>query len=176
MIRLGFALAIAALIVSACTTATTVPAPQPVTTTDKVLPADYIAECNHRGAPPAQLSYPAGWQDRLDRVIDGGSGDELMGGPQVSAVQDRDGQPITLPRPVYPPAQAGRQQEARCEILLDVALDGTPKDILIACSSPEFTSSARKAMEPVRFSPKSLDGRTVERWNIVYPLTYCLDQ
>ncbi len=176
MARLGFILGAAALALSACATTTTVPATQPVTTTDKVLPADYIAECNHRGAPPAQLSYPAGWQDRLDRVIDGGAGDELMGGPQVSAVQDRGSQPITPPVPAYPAAQAGRQQEARCDILFDVALDGTPKNILTACSSPEFTSSARKAVERLRFSPKSLDGRTVERWNIVYPLIYCLDQ
>ena len=175
MTKTALILGATAFILSACATATTAPtAPVSTTTTTKILPPGYIAQCRHDGAPTAQLSYPEDWQDRLDRVIDGSPGDELMGGPQVNAVQAPNAQPISPPIPEYPNISMESNLEARCEVLFDIGLDGKTRDLLTACSSPEFISSARNAIQPVRFSSKSLDGRPVERWNVIYPLVFCL--
>lgn len=135
-----------------------------------------IADCGHAGAAPAVLDFPEGWQARLGEVAEKQiSNDELLGGPVTTEVVARNAQPINPPVPTYPQAAASAGLEASCAAMFDVNKDGRPEEILTACSSPIFNTSAFAATETLRFSPKVVDGRRVRQLNVVYPYMYCLD-
>ena len=133
-----------------------------------------IAQCGHAGAPTATPQYPAAWAARMNRPVPSGGGDELLGGPSVTTVVDKDAQPTTLPSPVYPASAASNGVEGICNVLLDVTKDGRPSSPIAACSDPVFTGAALNAISSVQFPPKSVGGYTVERMNVVYPFTFCL--
>lgn len=175
------ALAAGGLVLASCATNPPVvygPGPQG---TDLPVPAapvseGMIAACGHPGAKEAQVVYPDGWQVRLAEVAEKGrSNDELMGGPVTSEVVDRDAQPVQRPVPSHPASAATRGREAQCYAMFDVNTEGRPEEVLTACSSPEFSASTFEAIQQVRFSPRTVDGRAVRRLNVVYPITYCLD-
>ena len=135
----------------------------------------YIAECNHPGADPANVIYPAGWQDRLSEAAQKSwSNDELLGGPVTTEVVDRNAKPVSRPVPAYPTGAASRGLEAQCYAMMDVTPEGVPEDILTAWSSPEFNGPTLAAASKMRFTPKTVEGRAVRRLNVVYPVTYCL--
>ncbi|WP_300377944.1 energy transducer TonB [Henriciella sp.] len=136
-----------------------------------------IEACGHAGAEEARLIYPGGWHQRLsERPESSQSGGELLGGPVTREVVDRDAQPLSPPQPRYPEQAANRGIEAKCEILMDVSEAGQPEDVLTACSSPQFNASAYEAASRLRFAPETVDGRAVRRINVVYPITYCLNE
>ena len=151
------------------------PAPEPAAAASGVLKDGYIAECSHRGAPPANVIYPAGWQERLAEVAEKSrANDELLGGPVTTEIVDRDAKPVQPPVPDYPAGPASRGLEAQCYAMMDVTPAGVPEDILTACSSPEFNAATLDAAADMRFRPRTVDGRNVRRLNVVYPVTYCL--
>ena len=171
--------AVAAMFLAGCASELPVvygPAPEAAgSAVPGVLKDGYIAECDHPGAPPANVIYPEGWQQRLAEVAQKSlSNDELLGGPVTTEVVDRKAQPIKPPVPSYPTGAASRNLEAQCYAMMDVTSDGVPEDVLTACSSPEFNASTREAVSQLRFRPKTIDGRQVRRLNVVYPVTYCL--
>ena len=170
------ALAATGLLAAAC--ATPPPAPDTAVSASATGPvslAGKIAACGHAGAPPAEVIYPDGWQQRLGEVAKKTmSDDELLGGPVTTEVVARDDQPLSPPRPVYPQSAASMGLEAQCYAMMDVTPSGVPEDILTACSSAAFNASAYEAARSMTFAPKVVDGRPVRRLNVVYPLTYCL--
>ena len=139
-----------------------------------------IAACGHAGAPVAELRYPDGWQTRLSQVptmSSGGGGDELLGGvSEPDAVVGTGVQPITPPQPVYPVSARNAGVEGRCEILMDVSPAGAPQNILTACSAPQFNAPTYQAATGLRFDPPREGGRSVRLVNVVYPMTYCLNE
>jgi hypothetical protein len=139
-----------------------------------------IAACGHAGAPTANLTYPNGWQTRLSQVPtmgSGGGGDELLGGvSEPDAVVGTGVQPITPPQPVYPVSARNAGQEGRCEILMDVSPAATPQNILTSCSAPQFNAPTYQAATGLRFDPPREGGRSVRLVNVVYPVTYCLNE
>lgn len=139
-----------------------------------------IAACGHAGAPVAELRYSDGWQGRLSQVpsmSSGGGGDELLGGvSEPDAVVGTGVQPITPPQPVYPVSARNAGQEGRCEILMDVSPAGTPQNILTACSAPQFNAPTYQVATGLRFDPPREGGRSVRLVNVVYPVTYCLNE
>lgn len=159
------------------------PAPPPVMD-DPQAPAPQpgeIAACGHAGAPEVSLRYPDGWQARLAegarQTGSGGGGGELLGGPsQPDEVVARDAQPVAPPMVEYPQSAASARQEGRCEILMDVSPTGTPEEILTACSAPQFNASAYRAATSMRFDPPRRGGQSVRLVNVVYPVTYCMDE
>ncbi|WP_084399248.1 energy transducer TonB [Henriciella aquimarina] len=154
------------------------PGPEPTgaATSGPVSLEGKIAQCGHRGAEEATAFYPEGWQQRLGEVAQKSmANDELLGGPVTTEVVDRNAQPVEPPSPAYPAGPASRGVEAQCYGLFDVTTDGTPEEILTACSSPEFNAPTYQAVKGLRFAPKRVEGRAVRRMNVVYPVTYCLD-
>ncbi|RIJ24325.1 hypothetical protein D1224_08805 [Henriciella barbarensis] len=139
-----------------------------------------IAACGHTGAPVADLRYPDGWQARLSQVPaagSGGGGDELLGGvAEPDAVAAPDASPTVQPQPVYPSSALDAGQEGRCEILMDVSPAGAPQNILTACSAPQFNAPTYQAATGLRFDPPRESGRSVRLVNVVYPISYCMDQ
>ncbi|MCZ4296766.1 energy transducer TonB [Henriciella marina] len=139
-----------------------------------------IAACGHAGAPVADLRYPDGWQARLSQgptMSSGGGGDELLGGvSEPDAVVGTDVLPIVPPQPVYPASALDAGQEGRCEILMDVSPAGAPQNILTACSAPQFNAPTYQAATGLRFDPPREGGRSVRLVNVVYPISYCMDQ
>lgn len=139
-----------------------------------------IAACGHTGAPVADLRYPDGWQARLSQVptmSSGGGGDELLGGvAEPDAVVGTDVLPTVPPQPVYPASALDAGQEGRCEILMDVSPAGAPQNILTACSAPQFNAPTYQAATGLRFDPPREGGRSVRLVNVVYPISYCMDQ
>ena len=171
-------LAGAGLLAAACATSPQVYGPGPSTETgaaSTVAVEGQIAECGHRGAEPAQVTYPDGWQQRLNQVAQQSmSEDELLGGPVTTEVVARNDKPVNPPAPSYPASMATQGIEGQCYALMDVTPSGTPEDILTACSSPAFNAPTYEAARSLTFAPKRVEGRAVRRLNVVYPIEYCL--
>lgn len=166
------------LLAAACATSPQVYGPGPTTQTgasSTVALEGQIAECGHRGAPPAQVIYPDGWQQRLNQVAQQSmSNDELLGGPVTTEVVARDDKPVSPPSPAHPASMASQGIEGLCYAMMDVTQAGNPAEILTACSAPAFNAAAYEAAQSMSFAPKRVDGRTVRRLNVVYPMPFCL--
>jgi len=153
---------------------------QPVQVTKTAMPAGFIGQCGHTGARNASIAYPAGWQARLNRTVpEPGPAtvtDELLGGEELPpmVVIARNDQPVSPARPTYPDTAASGKIESVCEMLFDVGLDGSPQNVLVACSNRAFVGEARTAVSALTFSPKREDGRDVIRWNVQYPIQFCM--
>jgi len=91
---------------------------------------------------------------------------------QSTPISDRDAQPITLPHPEYPQKAQTEMRSGKCEVHLDVTVDGIPINIEAICTDPVFIESAETAMVDVVFAPKIVDGQPVQRKGVVYPLEY----
>ena len=89
-------------------------------------------------------------------------------------INDRDIQAIRPPVPTYPTAAQRAGTEGQCEVRFDVDVQGKPFNIVPNCSSGVFESAARRAMQRASFAPMIINGRAVERRNVVYPIEFTL--
>ncbi|MEM7458276.1 MAG: energy transducer TonB [Pseudomonadota bacterium] len=85
---------------------------------------------------------------------------------------DRDAQPIDHPAPVYPDDLASQSISARCDNHFDVTPEGYVTNLEVKCGHPGFVKSSRNAVATLKFAPKIVDGKAVERTGVVYPLVY----
>lgn len=85
---------------------------------------------------------------------------------------DRDTQPIRHPVPEYPERLAIEQVSARCENRFDITPEGYVTNLEVKCGHPGFEASSRNAMATLRFEPKIIDGKSVKRTGVVYPIDY----
>lgn len=87
---------------------------------------------------------------------------------------DRDTQPIEYPRPEYPDDMVAQNISAHCNGYFDVTPEGYVTNLDVKCGHPGFIDSARNAIATLRFEPKVVDGKTVKRTGVVYPIVYQL--
>ncbi|MEO0982305.1 MAG: hypothetical protein AAFX03_06600 [Pseudomonadota bacterium] len=168
----------AALVLSACEVFGVRGAPAPVSTSVSALPSNIlIAQCGSPGGSFANIVYPAGWADRLAATAAAPEEpvDELLGGESEPAT-DRNAKPIAPPTLIYPEGLEERRVEAVCDVLLDTTPGGAPRNIEAACSQPEFTDAAERALAGVRFPERREGGRALARQGVVYPVNFCLDK
>ncbi len=113
-----------------------------------------------QGSAPAELSIGRVSSFAMDAV----------------AVSDRDAQPIRPPIPSYPRRAAERGIEGDCDVRFDVDTRGQPYNITASCTDNVFESEAERAVSRVEFAPKIVRGKPVERRNVVYPISFTLEQ
>jgi len=94
----------------------------------------------------------------------------------VSEVKEYDAQPIYRVPPEYPEGCARRARSEEYVILeFDVSAKGTPENIKIIESTRKcFHKSAIAAVEKWKYDPKTVDGLTVVRPNVITRITYLL--
>ncbi|WP_300390126.1 energy transducer TonB [Henriciella sp.] len=85
---------------------------------------------------------------------------------------DRDAQPENYPHPVYPAEAVRNGLSGKCNVILDVTADGEPFNVKADCTDPVFAESATEAMKQVTFPPKLVEGQSVSRTGVVYPIEY----
>lgn len=87
---------------------------------------------------------------------------------------DRDAQPISLPVPSYPPMAQMLGMEGYCEVRFSVDENGYTFSLTTSCTQPIFCYQSKRAVSLSRFEPKRVGGRSVPRFDVVYPLVYML--
>ncbi|MEL7129205.1 MAG: energy transducer TonB [Pseudomonadota bacterium] len=130
-----------------------------------------IAECGTPGAPTAQISYPAGWSNRVSQAETEG---ELLGGAPTRV--DTSFAPVATAMPdlQYPENALNPPIEARCEAKFDLSTGGETSNILVACSNPMFTTEMARIIRDSRFKPVRVNGNLARGVNLVFPLSFCL--
>ena len=93
---------------------------------------------------------------------------------KLEAKADRDVDPISPPVPSYPARAAARGIEGSCDVFLDVDPTGKPINIKAVCTDTVFKRSAERALSRVRFEPKIVAGKAVQREGVMYPMSYRL--
>ncbi len=89
------------------------------------------------------------------------------------SMADRDAQPIAPPTPSYPIDMANQGLTATCEASFNVSADGyVEPGMQVECSHPGFVEAVRNAVITLRFLPKLVDGKAVQRKNVVYPISF----
>lgn len=130
--------------------------------------------------PPPKLSAAKSNVNLPTPQIAGAAPSELKIGEVSSfamdavAVSDRDAQPIRPPIPVYPTRAAERGIEGDCEVRFDVDTRGKPYNIDATCTDSVFKREAERAVSKVEFAPKIVRGKPAERRNVVYPISFTL--
>ncbi len=164
-----------ALMAAGCASGAPPPAPvEEARATPPAGPEIRIGQCSRASGPPAPITYPEGWDERLaESFILIPTGDELLGGPG-EVVRDRNVAPLTLPRPERPGDPALARVEAVCDILLDTTPAGEPIDLWAACSRPGFEAAAEASMAKARFAPRMVDGAPIGRKGVLYTMLFCL--
>lgn len=89
-------------------------------------------------------------------------------------VSDRYAQPISAPTPSFPQAAAQLGISGSCDVLFDVDTRGRPYNVVATCTDAIFKSEAERAISKVKFLPKIVNGKAVERVDVVYPLEFQL--
>jgi protein TonB len=112
------------------------------------------------GAAPTELKFDRVQQIELNPVV----------------VSDRDAQPIRKIPAQYPDRAAERGTEGSCEVRFNVDARGKPKDIVAKCTDNVFVDSVTRAVAAQEFAPKIVNGRSVERSNVVQPFTFKLSR
>ena len=139
-------------------------------------------ETANKPPPPPKLSANKSNVDLPTPQIQGSAPTELQAGAVSSfamdavAVSDRDAQPIRPPVPSYPTRAAERGIEGECEVRFDVDTRGKPYNISASCTDSVFTREAERAVGRVEFAPKIVKGKPAERKNVVYPISFTLQQ
>ena len=139
-------------------------------------------ETANKPPPPPKLSANKSNVDLPTPQIQGSAPTELQVGAVSSfamdavAVSDRDAQPIRPPVPSYPTRAAERGIEGECEVRFDVDTRGKPYNISASCTDSGFTREAERAVGRVEFAPKIVKGKPAERKNVVYPISFTLQQ
>ncbi|RIJ22136.1 hypothetical protein D1224_11260 [Henriciella barbarensis] len=87
---------------------------------------------------------------------------------------DRDAQPISPPVPSYPPMAQMLGMEGYCEVRFSVDENGYTFSLTTSCTQPIFCYQSKRAVSLSRFEPKRVGGRSVLRFDVVYPLVYML--
>jgi TonB family protein len=87
---------------------------------------------------------------------------------------DRDARPIRPPVPSYPQRAQQRGLSGSCDVRFDVDPRGKPYNVAATCTDAVFKTEAERAVSEVEFVPKIVDGKAVERLNVVYPLEFNL--
>lgn len=91
------------------------------------------------------------------------------------AISDRDAQPIRPPIVTYPSGALSRGLEGSCDVRFDVNVQGRPYNVEAECTNSAFRREAERAVSRVEFAPKIVRGKPAERRNVVYPLSFTLD-
>lgn len=91
------------------------------------------------------------------------------------AISDRDAQPIRPPIVTYPSGALSRGLEGTCDVRFDVNVQGRPYNVEADCTNSAFRREAVRAVSRVEFAPKIVRGKPAERRNVVYPLSFTLD-
>lgn len=162
---------------------------------ERITPQDEVSEIrrNQRAAakriqtadkppPPPKLSANKSNIDLPTPQIQGSAPSELRIGSVSSfamdavVVSDRDAQPIRPPIPSYPTRAAERGIEGSCDVRFDVDVRGKPYNVAADCTDRVFVREAERAVSRVEFAPKIVRGQAAERRNVVYPITFSLQQ
>lgn len=88
------------------------------------------------------------------------------------SVADTNIKPISAPTVVYPAELAEQGIGAACQAKFDVTAEGLPEDIKVTCTHPGFIEVTRVAAASLRFQPKTVEGVAVRARDVVYPITY----
>ena len=91
-----------------------------------------------------------------------------------SSAEDRNAQPIEVPRPVYPPVFAELGVGATCNSTFDVTPDGFVdlQSLTVDCTHDGFVEATTTAILTLKFEPKLKDGEPDWYRNVVYPLEF----
>lgn len=107
------------------------------------------------------------------KTIDTGRVAARVSAPLIS---DRDAQPIVRPQQEYPQRMLQDGIEGSCEVRLDVNGQGIPYNIRATCTNSGFVAEAERVVSRYRYQPKIIEGRSVERRNVVQPLKWTLGE
>ena len=141
-----------------------------------------IAQCGWPGARQAVIDFPEDW-DRKNPPVP-----ELEGTNWQQAEREGDGyrladgrlmtdaEPLAAPSPVYPKMASLVWKEGICEVRFAILPTGKASDVRAACSDPVFIRSAEAAVSEVPFQPRMLGDTPLPRYNVVYPLDFCMEK
>lgn len=101
-----------------------------------------------------------------------GAGATAAQASSTGPASDRDAQPENFPHPVYPAEAVRNGLSGKCNVILDVTADGEPFNVKADCTDPVFVESATEAMKHVTFPTKLVEGQSVSRTGVVYPIEY----
>lgn len=87
-------------------------------------------------------------------------------------VQKEDNPEFSAPVPVYPALAIEIGLQGSCDVLFDIDVTGRPYNVRSFCSDAIFAESAERAVSDAVFLPMIVQGRPIERHNVVYPLEY----
>lgn len=96
------------------------------------------------------------------------------GKPADEPRYDPDARPIEPPRPFYPVLASMVRLEGACIVRFTVNARGRPVEIEPSCTHIVFCQPAREGVGRAIFEPARLDGRPVNRPNVVYPIEFRL--
>ena len=133
------------------------------------------AFCSDENMEPvrSKIKYSSKWNDRLAAAraarSDQGTLDE-------AAPESFDRRAETSPPIVTIPRTALRRNGSRgaCEILVDIHPDGTPTDLIVACTHRRYRGNAGHAVKQARFAPAFQNGQPVTKFGAIIPMDFCV--
>lgn len=121
----------------------------------------------------ARLGFEEDSQSARERLPADMTAVDIIDLPIMSPVIDRP--PSSPPRLFYPPAALQRGLQDRCAVLFDVTYSGLHKDIQALCTNEVFTKETERAIARIDILPTEEPTDTRLNLDVVYPLTFSIN-